>query len=72
MLHRWLFTLESRPPLNTQTNFSQLGVSDDTHPLTFTQHGDLYPIGIEDIKLYNLPPDANGSIGQFSHYQTQP
>lgn len=69
MLRRWLFTLETRPPLHTETTLSQLGVSDDQEPLTFTQHGDLFPICQEDIALYNLPREANGQIGQFSHYQ---
>ena len=70
MLNRWLFTLDSRPPLNIPTSFSKLGVKDDDEPLTFTQHGDLCPICSEDIALYNLPAEAHGHIGQFIHYQT--
>ena len=69
MLNRWLFTLDSRPPLHTPTSFSKLGVKDDDEPLTFTQHGDLYPICDKDIALYNLPSEANGHIGQFILYQ---
>ena len=71
MLHRWLFTLESRPPLHTTTTLRQLGVGDDNKPLTFTHYGDLHPIQREEIERYNLPADAKGHIGQFSHYEAQ-
>ena len=63
------FTFDGQPPLKRLVTFQQLGVSNDTTPVKFTHRGDLQQIEMADVVHYNLPPDANGKVGQFSHYE---
>ena len=71
-MRRWLFTFEEQPPLKRLITFQQLGISNDTTPVTFTHRGDIQQIKVIDVLNYCLPAEANGKVGQFSHYEARP